>query len=161
MSPITTVMPALRAGIHALLNHRVDRQKPWMLAFGKHDGERWRTPTTTVMPGAAGYPRLSGSPALIAEVVDCSPSLTRPLVGRVGGAADGVGVALTSEIGATPTPSPSPQGGGGDARLRPSMTVGRVMSPITTVMPGAAGYPRLTGTPALIAQAVDARLRQA
>jgi hypothetical protein len=40
-----------------------------------------------------------------------NPSL--PLVGREGGAADGVGVAQTSETGATPTPSPSPQGGGG------------------------------------------------
>jgi hypothetical protein len=40
-----------------------------------------------------------------------NPSL--PLVGRDGGAADGVGVVQTSEIGATPTPSPSPQGGGG------------------------------------------------
>jgi hypothetical protein len=24
--------------------------KPWMLAFGKHDGVRWREPTTTVIP---------------------------------------------------------------------------------------------------------------
>ena len=37
---------------------------------------------------------------------------TLPLVGRVGREADGVGVAQSSENGATPTPGPSPQGGG-------------------------------------------------
>jgi hypothetical protein len=39
MSHINIVMPALRAGIHGLLDHHGESPKPWMLACGKHDGE--------------------------------------------------------------------------------------------------------------------------
>jgi hypothetical protein len=44
MSYINIVMPALRAGIHGLLDHPRLSSKSWMLAFGKHDGERRRAP---------------------------------------------------------------------------------------------------------------------
>jgi glycyl-tRNA synthetase beta chain len=46
------------------------------------------------------------------DLIDAVLAPALPPVGRVGGAADGVGVAQTSGSGATPTPSPSPRGGG-------------------------------------------------
>jgi hypothetical protein len=43
-------MPALRAGIHALLDHHGASPKSWMLAFGKHDGDEVERANPTVMP---------------------------------------------------------------------------------------------------------------
>jgi hypothetical protein len=90
-----------------------------MLAFGKHDGGEvaasWRESETAnphrharALRGIHGLLEHHG--ASPKPWMRANPSL--PLVGREGGAADGVGVAQTSEMSATPTPSPSPQGGG-------------------------------------------------